>query len=157
MARSGSFTAASDKRYSLAGDPARYLWPIMLATAAWSMLLAGALVVEFARVRRFGTADTSREADLQPGEFGRIVRWCPVPATPLESVGIALGVYALVVLDFGLGPQPAGDPETIEDLRVALTAMATLLIAYPVLASASRMQGTCAEQFHPRLRRHDDA
>ena len=130
-----------------------YVQAFMFSAAAWSSLTAGALATEFARVKRFGTSDTSREAELEAGEYASLTKWCVVPAGPIQVCGIALVAYALVVLEFGLGPQPVGDDETIERLARSLESVAAMLLAYPVLASAAKMNGTYAEHFHPRLRR----
>lgn len=132
-----------------------YVQAVMLSTAAWSSLFAGALVAEFTKVRRFGTAYTSREAAMHTGEYPRLLKWCPVPARPIQFIGFALAACALLVLEFELGPQPTNDPYTLEALGRAVTSAAAMLVVYPVLASASRMSGTYAQHFHPRLRRKE--
>jgi hypothetical protein len=111
-----------------------------------------ALVAEFKKLQGKPTALGANIA-LSFSDMKSLVRWCPKPL--LLSYALALLVTAYAVIAVGIGVSWRSGEQFTEkhSLGFPLFVAVFLLTLLPVIASASRMPGTYAEHFHPRLTR----
>ena len=167
LIRSAEILASVGSAYSLAaaiGVTFGYLTPTRVESLLVPFLLLGfgvfaiavVLFHEFARVLHGKPSRLFEENELFLGEVRQLLRWCPGP-TKLAFViaGVAL-LFAMFYV--GAVEWSSGQPFTEKEAKgFPLFLSVFMLVALPVLASASRMPGAFADHFAPRPRAKNDA
>ena len=116
----------------------------LLLFPVWSVAVF--LMVEFTKLRREGQSWWARSKGLSFEEMKALVQWCP---RPFQYAALVITVLAMLVMLKTGGTHWSSGQDFTERHAIGFS-LAILLfcsLAYPVLASASRMPGQFADHF----------
>jgi hypothetical protein len=129
---------------------------LLLILGSGVFVVAVLLFHEFAQVLHGKPPSILRETELSIGETKQLLRWCPGP-TKLAFV-IAGAIMLIAIFSVGTVEWSSGQPFTAKEAKgIPLTLAVFMLVALPILASASRMPGAFADHFSPMTRTQNDA
>ena len=129
---------------------------LLLILGSCIFVIAVLLFHEFAQVLHGKPSSLFEENELSIAETKQLLRWCPGPYK--LAFAVAGVVMLTAIFTVGAVEWSSGQPFTEKEAKgIPLFLAVFMLVALPILASASRMPGAFADHFAPNPRAKNDA